>query len=267
MDARRLTPELQEHLRCAVVFAVRELGMSDSQAARTFGVCRQSVGTWVARAQADGVRALAPRRRGPKRLSHLRAELEQIIVRMIRSRYPEEAMVPRFPLWTRPAVAALIDLHTFRSPSMRTVGRYLTRWGLMPKRLRGGGDPGAWRLDPAIRRRASEENALILWGDVMRLRNPGSDADEPAGSMLISATSDRGKLWFTVSAGRLSQRAFTQFLERLLRATDRRKLFLILEPRPEYKRPGVNAWLAREGRAARLELLFLPGGDLNSDDV
>jgi transposase len=67
MDARRLSPDAQEDLRRRVVYAVREDGMSEAQAARTFGVCRQSVAAWTDRMESDGTRALSARKRGPSR--------------------------------------------------------------------------------------------------------------------------------------------------------------------------------------------------------
>ena len=37
-----------------------------AQAARTFGVCRQSVAAWIEQVESGGTRVLAARKRGPK---------------------------------------------------------------------------------------------------------------------------------------------------------------------------------------------------------
>lgn len=290
MDARRLAPEAQEDLRRRVVYAVREDGMSDSQAARTFGVCRQSVGKWVALAKAGGVRALAARKRGPKPVPRTSADAERGMVRAIRAGCPDRLGLP-FALWTREAVVALIRRRTGRAVSVWTAGRYLTRWGMTPQRPARRAyerDPAAvraWLTEryPAIRERAKAEKALILWGDEMGLRSDdpvgrsyaprGRTPVVPAagrrfGCNTISAISNLGQLWFMVFGGRLNAKLFTAFLGRLLRAADR-KLFLVVDSHPAHTAAAVRAWLGADpGRSARLELFFLPGysPDLNPDE-
>src|SRR4051812_41122726 len=82
MDARRLAPEAQEDLRRRVVYAVVEDGMGKSQAARTFGVSRQSIGHWLALVEGHGAaRGLAARKRGPKPRPRLAPEREREVVR------------------------------------------------------------------------------------------------------------------------------------------------------------------------------------------
>src|SRR6476469_5135694 len=135
MDARRLSPDAQEDLRRRVVYAVREDGMSEAQAARTFGVCRQSVAAWTGRAESGGVRALAAHKRGPKPGGHKLgdAAAERGIVRSIRGGCPDQMLLP-FALWSRAAVVALIKKRTGRAVSLSTAGRYLRRWDMTPQK-------------------------------------------------------------------------------------------------------------------------------------
>lgn len=257
--------------------------MSDSQAARTFGVCRQSVGKWVARAEAGGARALAARKRGPKAVPRMSAGAERDVVRTICGGCPDRLGLP-FALWTREAVVALIRRRAGRVVSVWTAGRYLKRWGMTPQRPTRRAyerDPAAVRAwlegrYPAIRERAKAENALILWGDEMGLRSDdpvgrsyaprGRTPVVPAagrrfGCNMISAIGHLGQLWFMVFAGRLNAGRFAGFLGRLLRAVGGgRKLFLIVDSHPAHTAAAVRAWLdADRGRSARLELFFLPG--------
>ena len=259
MDARRLSPDAQEDLRRRVVYAVREDGMSEAQAARTFGVCRQSVAAWVRRVESDGVRALAARKRGPKpgggRVGD--AARERAIVRSIRGGCPDQMLLP-FALWSRAAVIALIRKRTGRSVSLSTAGRYLKRWNMTPQkpmRRAYERDPAAvkaWLTEqyPAIQKRAKAENALILWGDEMGLRSDDSLGRSYAprgktpvvnatgqrfGCNMISAISNLGTLWFMVFAGRLDAKLFIEFLARLLRVSAGRKLFLIIDSHPAHK--------------------------------
>lgn len=292
MDARRLSPDAQEDLRRRVVYAVREDGMSPARAARTFGVCRQSVAAWVGRAEAGGVRALAARRRGPRPRPRMDPSVERGVVRTIRDRCPDQLLLP-FALWTREAVVALIRKRTGRAVSVWTAGRYLRRWGMTPQRPTRRAyerDPAAvraWLAEryPAIQRRAKEENALVLWGDEMGLRSndpvgrsyaprgrtPVVDgAGRRFGCNMISAISNLGRLWFMVFGRRLNAAVFVAFLGRLLRATGGRKLFLVVDSHPAHKAARVRRWLGeRPGeRADRLELFFLPGysPELNPDE-
>ena len=294
MDARRLSPSAQEDLRRRVVYAVREDHMTEAQAARTFGVCRQSVAAWVGRVETGGVRVLAARKRGPKpggnKLGD--AATERAVVRVIRGGCPDQLLLP-FALWSRAAVVELIRKRSGRVVSLSTAGRYLRRWGMTPQkptRRAYERDPAAvktWLQEryPAIRKRAREENALILWGDEMGLRSddpvgrsyaprgrtPVVDATgRRFGCNMISAISNRGQLWFMVFPGRLDARLFIEFLGRLLRAGKGRKLFLVVDSHPAHKAAKVRNWLQEKPaeRADRLELFFLPGysPELNPDE-
>jgi transposase len=240
------------------------------------------------------VRALAARKRGPKpgvrKLGD--AAAERAVVRSIRGGCPDQMLLP-FALWSRAAVVALIEKRTRRSVSLSTAGRYLRRWGMTPQkpmRRAYERDPAAvaaWLKEqyPAIRRRAKEENALILWGDEMGLRSddpvgrsyaprgktPVVDATgKRFGCNMISAIGNLGQLWFMVFAGQLDAKLFTEFLARLLRAGRGRRLFLIVDSHPAHKAAKVRRWLDERpaGRSDRLELFFLPGysPELNPDE-
>jgi transposase len=295
MDARRLSPQAQEDLRRRVVYAVIEDRIKPSEAARTFGVCRQSVAAWVERVRAEGSRSLAAQKRGPKVGEHRLvngASVERSIVRSIRGSCPDQMLLP-FALWSREAVIALIQKRTGRVVSLSTAGRYLRRWGFTPQkpmRRAYERDPAAvkaWLKEqyPAIRKRAKEQNALILWGDEMGLRSddqigrsyaprgrtPVVDATgKRFGCNMISAISNLGQLWFMVFAGRLDARLFIEFLGRLLRVSGKRKFMLIVDSHPAHKAAKVRQWLDEKPteRSGRLELIFLPGysPELNPDE-
>ena len=198
-----------------------------------------------------------------------------------------------FFLWSRAAVMQLIDQECQIKLGVRTVGKYLKRWGFTPQkpmRRAYERDPAAvkaWLKEqyPAIKKRAKEENALILWGDEMGLRSDdpigrsyaprGRTPVVPAtgkrfGCNMISAISNLGQLWFMVFAGRLNAKLFIEFLGRLLRIAAGRKLFLIIDSHPAHKAGKVTRWLNEKPaeRSGRLELFFLPGysPELNPDE-
>ena len=134
-DARRLAPEAQEDLRRRVVAAVKG-GMGKSEAARTFGVTRQSIHNWMDAVAERGSTALRARKRGPKKGATLLAPHQAAtVVRMITASCPDQLRLP-FALWTREAVCELARRRFGVAMSVWTAGRYLAAWGLTPQKPR-----------------------------------------------------------------------------------------------------------------------------------
>lgn len=132
-DARTLAPATQEQIRFKAVAAV-EKGMTRVQAAEVFGVTRQSVDRWVKAYRSDGAGSLMVHKRGPKgEGSRLAGWQAATVIKLITDHHPEQLNLP-FVLWTADAVRQLIQ-RTFRvSVSVRTVRRYLARWGFTPQK-------------------------------------------------------------------------------------------------------------------------------------
>lgn len=288
LDTRRLSPQAQETLRLRVVRAV-QAGLSQAEAARVFGVSRQSVNGWdQRRREAGGVGALRARPRGRPQVLSLKPYQAATIVRLITDRCPDQLKLP-FVLWTREAVRDLITQRYGVRLSVWTVGRYLRRWGFTPQKpLRRAyeRDPVAvrrWltRQYPAIRALAQREQATIFWGDETGMRS-----DHQAGRSwgrrgrtpvipgtgkrfrcnLISAITNRGKLAFMVFEHRFTAAVFVTFLRRLRRHAGRR-VFLIVDGHPVHVSTAVDRWLQRHRR--RLRVFFLPGysPELNPDEL
>ncbi len=285
-DARSLPAAAQEALRRRAVEAVRN-AMTKAEAARVFGVSRQTVITWVQAWETGGHRALKAKRRGRPPAIRLAPHQAALIVRLIVGRCPDQLRLP-FALWTREAVQQLIREKCGLPLSVWTVGRYLQRWGLTPQKpLRRAfeRDPLAVRQwlaaeYPAIRRAAKAAGALIHWGDEMGLRS-----DHQAGTSygrkghtpvipgtgqrfrcnVISTITNRGQLAFMVFRETFTDRVFLRFLRRLLQL-HRQPIFLIVDRHPVHRSGRVRRWVAV--RAGRLHLFFLPGysPDLNPDE-
>jgi len=286
-DARTLTPRAQEDLRRRVMAAVRG-GMGKTEAARIFGVTRQSIHNWVNAMEDGGMSALRARTRGPKPGTRMLKPIQAAtIVRTITASCPDQLRLP-FALWTRDAVIELARRRFGVSLSRSTVGRYLRGWGLTPQkpmRRAYERDPVAVRkwLDeqyPAIARRAKREKAEIHWGDEMGLRSdhqtgrsyarrgvtpviPGTG--QRFGCNMISTVTNRGSLAFMVFTERFTARVCLRFLTRLVRHA-RRKVFLILDGHPVHKAAMVRRWV--RAHADRIELFLLPSysPDLNPDE-
>lgn len=286
LDARGLSSQAQEALRLRVMRAVRA-GMSQAEAARVFGVSRQSVNGWARRRRERGWAALRARPRGRPRVLYLKPYQAATVVRLITDRCPDQLKMP-FALWTREAVRDLIHRRCGVRLSVWTVGRYLRRWGFTPQKpLRRAyeRDPDAVRRwlkkeYPAIRALARREQATIFWGDETGMRS-----DHQAGRSwgrrgrtpvvpgtgkrfrcnLISAITNRGQLAFMVFEGTFRAAVFVGFLRRLLRHAGR-KVFLIVDEHPVHLAEPVERWVARRRR--RIRLFFLPGysPELNPDE-
>ena len=105
-------------------------------------------------------------------------EQEKQIQQWLVEKSPEDYEIPS-ALWTRQAVAELIEKKLDIKMPIRTVGEYLNRWGFTPqkpKRKSYKQDPEEvrrWLEEeyPAIEQRAAAENAEIRWGDETGVRS------------------------------------------------------------------------------------------------
>lgn len=87
------------------------------------------------RYETGGVAALRPARRGRKAGTYraLSEEEERRILAIIRDKRPEELKID-FALWSRAAVTALIKQECGIELQVRSVGKYLARWGFTPQK-------------------------------------------------------------------------------------------------------------------------------------
>jgi transposase len=288
-DARSLSAEAQEALRMKAVQAVLE-GRKKTEVAELFGVTRQTVAGWVKAYHAHGEKALRAKRQGRPKGQGTRLVPWQMaqVAKTLRDKMPDQLKLP-FYLWTREAVAALVESRFGVRISVWTAGRYLKRWGFSPQKPmrrayeRSQEAVRAW-LDetyPSLHKRARAEGATIYWGDEMGLRSdhvagrswglkgktPVVDATgKRFGCNMISAITNRGQLNFMVFRGRFTGPVFLGFLRRLVRQSDR-KVFLIVDGHPVHRARKVKAWL--EENAESIELFYLPSYSphLNPDEI
>lgn len=286
-DFRSLSSEAQEELRRKAVGAVLR-GKTRLEVAVIFGVTRESVGAWVKRYRDGGGKELKARRRGRPRGGSLLPWQAARIVRLVMDKRPEQLKLP-FYLWTREAVAQLIEKKFGISLSVWTIGRYLSRWGFTPQKpvrraFEQDGEAVRQWLDekyPAIRKQARRENAEIYWGDEMGLRSdhtvgrsfslrgqtpvvPGTG--KRFGCNMISTITNRGRLNFMVFKRRFRVDVFLDFLKRLVRQA-KRKVFLIVDGHPVHRAGKIKKWLKTNERLIRL--FYLPGysPELNPDEI
>jgi len=227
-----------------------------------------------------GMAALKPPVRGKKPGTgrSLTAEQEQNLQRIICDKRPEQ-MKMDFALWSRPAVMQLIEREYGIKLHVRSVGKYLTRWGFTPQKpIKKAYEqrPEAvqkW-LDeeyPSIEQRAKAEGAEIHWGDETALVNTDvrGRSYAPAGktpvafvvggtrqklSMIATVTNKGQTRWMIIDEAFNSDRLI-EFLEALIKDAGR-KVFLILDNLRVHHSKPVKAWAAE--RQDKIELFYLP---------
>ena len=286
-DARSLPSIAQEDLRRKAMKAVLD-GKKQTEVAEVFGVTRQAVGKWVKAYREGGEKGIKARRRGrPKGGSLLPWQAAQVAKTVV-DRYPEQLKLP-FYLWTREAVAELIECRFGIRLSVWTVGRYLSRWGFTPQKpLRRAFEKNPdevrrWLEQdyPTIQKQAKREKAGIYWGDEMGLRSDhavgrcyGRRGQKPVipgtgqrfGCNMISAITNQGQLNFMVFKQRFRTDVFQEFLRRLVRQS-KRKVFLIVDGHPVHRATKIKNWVGNN--TEHILLFFLPGysPELNPDEI
>jgi transposase len=288
-DTRKLSRSAQEAIRHKAVQAVAEGRMTQTGAAKVFGVSRTSVCLWVKAYHERGESALKTKRQGRPKGGALGASQATGIRKSILGRCPDQLRLPGF-LWTRDIVSELIERRHGISLSRWTVGRYLKDWGLAPQKParraleQNPAQVRYWLREkyPAISRQAKEENARIWWGDETGLRSDhqtgttwGEKGQTPVvkksgkrfGCNMISAITNQGDLRFMVFGQHFTVKVFLEFLGRLTRSEAGRKVFLIVDRHSVHKSRQVEKWI--DENAERIRLFFLPAysPELNPDEL
>lgn len=216
------------------------------------------------------------------------AQQEERIQKDIVDKTPDQ-MKLSFALWNAKAVRAYIKQCFLINLPLRSVRRYLNRWGFTPQRpLKQAFEqkPEAVRkwlaIDyPAIAERAKAEGAEIYWGDETGVSSvehyPRGYA--PKGKTpvlvlsqskrervnLISAVNNRGAMRFMVYQETMTAQVLIRFMERLVKDAGR-KVFLILDNLRVHHSKVVQAWLKEHMES--IEVFFLPSysPELNPDE-
>lgn len=181
-------------------------------------------------------------------------------------------------LWTLQKIAEYIKSAYGKNIAMRTISKYMERWGLTcqrPTKRAYGQDifciEKFLKEDyPVIRARAKEEKADIYWGDETGITNkenfergfaePGSppvlkvDTKQEKINM-ISAINSQGHVRFMIYEDSMTSDRFVNFLRRLIKETPR-KVFLIVDNLRVHHSKKVTDWVKKH--KAEIELFFLP---------
>jgi transposase len=278
-DARKLSPAAQHERRKQVIRAHKR-GRTRSQIAQEVGLSYTAVTKTISRYEEQGSAALAPRTRG-RRSGQDRALTEvqeQAIQRTICDKRPEQLKM-EFALWSRAAVMQLIEREFGVVLHVRSVGKYLARWGFTPQKP----IKRAYEQSPVavkdwldtqyrqIAKRAKVEGSEVHWGDETALVNTDvrGRSFAPKGKTpvtmavggtrqklsMIASVTNQGKARWMIIDGAFNHERLIEFFESLVKDTDK-KIFLILDNLGVHHCKPVKAWLLEN--STKMEVFYLP---------
>lgn len=208
----------------------------------------------------------------------LSAAQEDAIQRMIIDKRPEQLKMD-FSLWSRAAVAQLIEQEFGIKLQVRSIGKYLARWGFTPQKPikrayeQSPAAVQAWLEGeyPAIEQRARAEGGEIHWGDETALVNTDvrGRSYAPAGKTpvamavggtrqklsMIATVTNQGKTRWMIIDEAFDAEKLIEFLQALIKDAGK-KVFLILDNLRVHHSKLVKAWVAE--RKDQIELFYLP---------
>lgn len=288
LDARKLTPEIQQHNRDLAIRLFQQ-GQKRTDIAEIVGVHYGVACRWIRAWEQGGEKAIKQGQRGrrPEEQRRLTAAQETALKKLICDKNPDQMKLP-FALWNRKAIQAVVKQMWNIRIAIRTIGDYLKRWGYTPQKPAKRAyerKPKAVKewLDntyPEIKSRSSEEGAEIYWGDETGIRNDcqHSRGYAPKGQTpvveinakrfstnMISAVNNQGAVRFMMYGENMTAKVLLRFMKRLIKDAGR-KVFLILDNLRVHHAKLVKAWLARH--ADEIEVFYLPAysPDLNPDE-
>lgn len=289
IDMRKLTREARYERRVQVI-RLRKAGRTYDEIATLTGLSRTGVFDICKRHATSGSSALhdaaGGRKLGEQRL--LSPAQEALVQKLIADKTPDQLKMP-YALWSRAAVAELIEQRFGLKLKVRTMGMYLQRWGLTPQKpMRKAYEqsPAAVKkwLDedyPALAQRARAEGAEIHWGDESGLRSddvrgrsyaPRGETpvvrvpNKRHGLSIISTVTNKGQMRWRIFDGALNSTILIDFFKRLIKG-QKKKVFLILDNLRVHHSKPVKHWLAQH--AEYIEVFYLPSysPELNPDEM
>jgi len=288
-DARKWSPQEQAAARKRAL-DLSQKGWRNVKIAEALGVTARTVSFWKTYQRRHGRAALLADERGRPIGSGrtLKEEQEAHVRKCIADKMPDQLKLP-FALWSRKAVVELIARLYGIKLSVRTMGKYLKRWGFTPQKPIKRAyeqNPKAvekWLKEsyPAIAAAAKAEGAEIYWGDQTGVNNQPNAPRGYApcgqtpvikqrakrfGCSVMSAITNRGSARWMVYKGALNAALLIRFMKRLVKQMGGRKVYLILDNLKVHHAKPVKAWL--EANVEQIAVHYLPSysPELNPDE-
>jgi len=278
-NARKQTLE-QLHERRKQVVRLHKKAIKIMQIVAMTGLSYPAVRATIDLFDGGGWPAIRPACRGRSRGDGrvLSQAQEDAIQRTIIDKRPEQLKMD-FCLWSRAAVGQLIEQEYGIKLQVRSIGKYLARWGFTPQKpIKRAYEQSpeavqAWLEGeyPAIEQRARREGAEIHWGDETALVNTDvrGRSYAPAGKTpvafavggtrqklsMIATVTNQGKTRWMIIDDAFDSDKLIEFLQALIKDAGK-KVFLILDNLRVHHSKVVKAWVAE--RIDQIELFYLP---------
>jgi transposase len=276
IDGRKLKHEVLTELRKRAIARVQS-GESPEVVVRAMGFSRACIYNWLAMYRAGGWDALDARKRGG-RPRKLKGRMIAWVYRVVVGTDPRQYKFP-FALWTRNAIAILINRQYGIRLSPNSVGRLLAQLGITPQKPLWRAyqqDPERVRQwieeeYPSIAKEAKRLKAEIWFADESGLRSDyhagttwGRKGQTPVVSStgaryrlnMLSVVNRRGRMRFMIEKSKVNGEVVCRFLDRLM-AGRSKPVFLIWDSHPAHK-SGAVAEKVR-GYEGKLHVYWLPG--------
>ena len=278
-DARYQTLE-QLHERRKQVVRLHKKGLKVMQIVALTGLSYPPVRAAIELFESGGWSAIRPtlRGRGKGDGRVLSQAQEDAIQRMIIDKRPEQLKMD-FSLWSRAAVGQLIEQEFGIQLHVRSVGKYLARWGFTPQKPikrayeQSPAAVQAWLEGeyPGIEQRAKREGGEIHWGDETALVNTDvrGRSYAPVGKTpvtmavggtrqklsMIATVTNQGKTRWMIIDEAFDAAKLIEFLQALIKDAGK-KVFLILDNLRVHHSKLVKAWVNEH--KDQIELFYLP---------
>jgi transposase len=289
-DGRKLNKTALEERR-RIIIRMKENGSGAAEIAAATGCSRQAIyplwNKWKNSKNKGKIIAVKKCGRPLGYGRTLTKAQEKEIQRVITDKYPDQLKLD-FALWTREAVKLVIRRKYDIDMPIRTVGEYLKRWRYTPQKPvryayeRDAGKVKEWLENtyPWIKKQAKREKADIYWGDEttvkacdVRGRGYAPRGETPVVNRtakkedvsMISAITNKGKIYWKLHEGSINAEKFKEFVERLTYGK-KRKVYLILDNAKIHHSKILSKWA--EENKKRAALFYLPpySPDLNPDE-
>ena len=250
INLKSVSPETRKIIKKQVISLIKK-GKKQSEIADTVCISPQAVKRISSAYKKEGAACLKEKKRGRKlgEKRQLTPAQEKEIRGILIDRSPDR-MKLSFMLWTRAAVCQLVEEKYGITITLRNMSEYLKRWGMTCQRptrkayFQDNVKLNAFMHEtyPAIVKKAKTEDAVIFWGDETGINNQayhvsgyapkGHTPVVPSYSKvekinMVSAISNQGRCHFLCYEENMTQQRFIDFMERLVKDTDRKVLFIV----------------------------------------
>lgn len=288
-DGRKLSKEEQIQARRRAMVLIGK-NWHDKDVATAVGMNERTVRQWKQHRREHGARSLWRDERGRAvgEGRTLNPGQEKEVRTLIADKMPDQLKLP-FALWTRKAVAQLLEMRFGLRLPVRTMGEYLKRWGFTPQKPikkayeQNPGKVKRWLKEeyPGIAAQAKAEGAEIYWGDQTGVNNQPnaprgyaprgetprvSQRSKRFGFSVMSAVTNRGSARWMVYKGALHAALLIKFMERLVRQMKGRKVYLILDNLRVHHSAPVKVWLEEHRDQIAVHHLPSYSPELNPDE-